>query len=62
MAEPKNKKLYNEVKSEVKQEMEWPSAYASAALSKKYKKRGGTYEGAKGPKLSEALKKLSKSE
>jgi hypothetical protein len=42
--------------------MEWPSAYASAALSKKYKKRGGTYEGAKGPKLSEALKKLSKSE
>jgi len=62
MSKPKNKKLYNEIKSDVKQDMKWPSAYASAALSKKYKERGGAYEGRKGKKLSEALKKISESE
>ena len=61
MAEPKNKKLYNEIKADVKQDMKWPSAYASAALSKKYKERGGTYEGKKGKKLSEAIKRISES-
>lgn len=61
MAEPKDKKLYNEIKADVKQDMKWPSAYAAAALSKKYKERGGTYEGKKGKKLSEAIKRISES-
>lgn len=61
MPNPKNKKLYNKIKADVKQDMKWPSAYASAALSKKYKERGGTYEGKKGTKLSDAIKRISES-
>ncbi len=41
---PKNKALYSRVKSEAKRKFDvWPSAYASAWLTKEYKKRGGTY-------------------
>ena len=44
MATPKNKALYNRVKSEAKRKFKtWPSAYASAWLVKTYKKRGGKY-------------------
>ena len=44
MATPKNKALYNRVKSEAKRKIKvWPSAYASAWLVKTYKKRGGKY-------------------
>lgn len=43
---PKNKDLYNRVKSEAKSKFrgDWPSAYGSAWLVREYKKRGGTYE------------------
>lgn len=61
MAEPTNKKLYNEATSEVKQEMKWPSAYASAAVQKKYKAKGGGYKGKPKGKLSDSLKKLTES-
>jgi len=45
---PKNKKLYNQIKSEAKKKFKtWPSAYGSAWLVKEYKKRGGTYSGKK---------------
>ena len=41
---PKNKALYSRVKAEAKRKFDvWPSAYASAWLTKEYKKRGGTY-------------------
>ena len=41
---PKNKALYSKVKSEAKRKFDvWPSAYASAWLTREYKKRGGTY-------------------
>lgn len=41
---PKNKQLYSRVKSEAKRKFDvWPSAYASAWLTKEYKRRGGTY-------------------
>ena len=44
MATPKNKALYNRVKSEAKRKFKtWPSAYASAWLVKTYKRRGGKY-------------------
>ena len=44
MATPKNKALYNRVKSEAKRKFKTqPSAYASAWLVKTYKKRGGKY-------------------
>lgn len=39
---PKNKSLYNSIKSKAKKKFKvWPSAYASGWLSKEYKKRGG---------------------
>ena len=41
---PKNKALYSRVKAEAKRKFDvWPSAYASAWLTKTYKIRGGTY-------------------
>ena len=41
---PKNKALYNRVKSEAKKKFKaYPSAYASAWIVRTYKKRGGTY-------------------
>lgn len=44
-AKPTNPKLYAQVKAEVKKEFDrFPSAYASAAIVKKYKARGGKYE------------------
>lgn len=44
--QPKNKTLYNRVKSEAKKKFNvWPSAYASGWLVKEYKRRGGTYTG-----------------
>jgi len=43
---PTNKALYSRVKSEAKRKFDvWPSAYASAWLTKEYKKRGGKYKG-----------------
>ena len=48
MAAPKptNPKLYARVKAEAKKKFKvWPSAYASAWLTKEYKKAGGKYSG-----------------
>jgi len=43
---PTNKKLYAQVKSQAKKKFDvWPSAYASAWLTREYKKRGGKYSG-----------------
>ena len=43
-AVPTNKKLYSGIKSRIKKRFKvWPSAYASAALVKAYKKAGGGY-------------------
>ncbi len=43
---PTNKALYSRVKAEAKRKFDvWPSAYASAWLTKEYKKRGGKYKG-----------------
>jgi len=43
---PTNKSLYSKVKAEAKKKFDvWPSAYASAWLTKEYKKRGGKYSG-----------------
>ena len=43
---PKNMKLYNQKKALAKKKFDvWPSAYASAWLTKEYKKAGGTYSG-----------------
>lgn len=41
---PTNQALYNRVKVQAKKKFDvWPSAYASAWLTKEYKKRGGKY-------------------
>lgn len=46
--EPRNKKLYEQVKKEAKKKFKsWPSAYASGWLVQEYKRRGGTYYGRK---------------
>lgn len=46
--EPKNKKLYERVKTEAKSRFNaYPSAYASSWIVKTYKSRGGTYKGRK---------------
>ena len=45
MSEPKNKKLYEEVKNEIYKKHPQHSAYRSGLLVQEYKKRGGTYEG-----------------
>ena len=45
MPEPKNKKLYEEVKKEVYKKYPKNSTYRSGLLVQEYKKRGGTYEG-----------------
>lgn len=43
-AVPSDKKLYSRIKSTIKSKYKvWPSAYASAALVKAYKKAGGSY-------------------
>jgi hypothetical protein len=43
-AKPTNPALYARVKAEAKRKFKvWPSAYASAYLTKTYKKRGGGY-------------------
>ena len=48
MAKPKNKKLYEKVKSLTKKKFKvYPSAYANYWLSREYKKRGGKYIGKK---------------
>lgn len=44
MSRPLDRKLYEQVKREVKQRVSvWPSAYASGQLVSEYKKRGGRY-------------------
>ena len=43
---PKDQELYKKVKEEVKDDYgpdDYPSAYASAAIVKRYKKKGGEY-------------------
>ena len=45
MPEPKNKKLYEEVKEEIYKKYPKHSAYRSGLLVQEYKRRGGTYEG-----------------
>ena len=53
MPTPTNKKLYARVKAEAKKKFKvWPSAYASAWLTKTYKARGGKYSGSKANKVS----------
>ena len=47
MPEPKNKKLYEEVKDEVYKKHPKHSAYRSGLLVKEYKARGGEYIGKK---------------
>ena len=47
MPEPKNKKLYEEVKDEVYKKHPQHSAYRSGLLVKEYKARGGEYIGKK---------------
>ena len=47
MPEPKNKKLYEEVKNEVYKKHPQHSAYRSSLLVKEYKARGGEYIGKK---------------
>jgi len=43
---PTNRALYSRVKTEAKRKFKvWPSAYASAWLTREYKKRGGKYSG-----------------
>jgi hypothetical protein len=43
---PTNTKLYNQKKALAKKKFKvWPSAYASAWLTKEYKKAGGKYSG-----------------
>jgi len=50
---PTNKKLYAKVKAEAKKKFDvWPSAYASAWLTKTYKARGGKYSGTTKNKVS----------
>ena len=50
---PTNKKLYAKVKAEAKKKFEvWPSEYASAWLTKEYKKRGGKYRGTTSNKVT----------
>lgn len=45
-SKPTNPSLYSRVKAEAKRKFDvWPSAYASAWLTKEYKKRGGGYRG-----------------
>jgi hypothetical protein len=45
MPEPKNKKLYEEVKEDIYKKYPKHSAYRSGLLVQEYKRRGGTYEG-----------------
>ena len=45
MPEPKNKKLYEEVKDDIYKKYPKHSAYRSGLLVQEYKRRGGTYEG-----------------
>jgi len=40
---PANPKLYEATKRQVKAKMTWPSAYASGALVRLYKAKGGKY-------------------
>ena len=47
MPEPKNKKLYEEVKNEVYKKHPQHSAYRSSLLVKTYKAKGGEYIGKK---------------
>ena len=47
MPEPKNKKLYEEVKDEIYKKHPKHSAYRSGLLVKEYKARGGEYIGKK---------------
>ena len=47
VSKPKNQKLYDKVKKEIYAKNPKHSAYRSGLLVKEYKKRGGTYSGAR---------------
>ena len=58
MPTPTNKKLYAKVKAEAKKKFDvWPSAYASAWLTKTYKARGGKYSGSTANKVKSRSRK-----
>ena len=58
MPTPTNKKLYARVKAEAKRKFDvWPSAYASAWLTKTYKARGGKYSGSTANKVKSRSRK-----
>jgi hypothetical protein len=58
MPTPTNKKLYARVKAEAKKKFDvWPSAYASAWLTKTYKARGGKYSGSTANKVKSRSRK-----
>jgi hypothetical protein len=61
MAKPTNSKLYASVKAQAKTKFSvYPSAYASAWISRTYKKRGGTYSGKKTSGVKEAAKRIAR--
>lgn len=61
MAKPTNSKLYASVKTQAKSKFDvYPSAYASAWISRTYKKRGGTYSGKKTSGIKEAAKRIAR--
>jgi len=61
MVKPKNKKLYEKVKSLTKKKFKvYPSAYANYWLSREYKKRGGKYIGKKSKSKSSGLDRWTK--
>ena len=58
MPTPTNKALYARVKAEAKKKFKvWPSAYASAWLTKTYKARGGKYSGSTANKVKSRSRK-----
>jgi len=56
---PTNAILYSRVKSEAKKKFKvYPSAYASAWISREYKSRGGKYKGSEPRQLKKAIKRI----
>lgn len=56
MAEPTNKKLYNEVKAEADKKYKRHSLYKSGWISKTYQERGGKYKGKKTSGISQWMR------
>lgn len=49
---PANPKLYAKIRAQLKETMTWPSAYASGALVRLYKAKGGKYRRGKPHELA----------